>query len=87
MATIMPTLLPFGTIILISLPYFVAVIAVILYINNHLKKVSIIVEDKEDEKDKPQTTTSRLDSWVNPADKNKFPPQIPTQKASEFFLL
>jgi hypothetical protein len=51
MATIMPTLPPFGTIILISLPYFVAVIAAIIYTNKHIKKVGNIVEDKEDEDD------------------------------------
>jgi hypothetical protein len=69
MATIIPTLLPFVTIILISLPYFVAVIAAIIYTNKHLKKVGSIVEDEEDEEDRPQTTTSRLDNWVNPADR------------------
>jgi hypothetical protein len=69
MATIMPTLLPFGTIILISLPYFVAVIAVILYTNKHRSKVDSIVQDEEDQEEKPQTTTSRLDDWVNPADR------------------
>jgi hypothetical protein len=69
MATIMPTLLPFGTIVLISLPYFVAVIAIILYTNKHLKKVDSIVEDEEDEENKPQTATSRLDDWVNPVDR------------------
>ncbi|HEY7573159.1 MAG TPA: hypothetical protein VH796_17495 [Nitrososphaeraceae archaeon] len=67
MATITSTLLPFGTIILISLPYFVAVIAVILYTNKHLKKVDKIVEDEEDKEDNPDTTTSRPDDWVNPA--------------------
>jgi flagellar basal body-associated protein FliL len=69
MATIIPSLLPFGTIILISLPYFVAVIAVIVFSNMHFKKVGSIVEDEKDEKDKPQTTTSQLDNWVNPEDR------------------
>lgn len=45
----MPSLLPFGTIILISQSYFVAVIAVITYANKYIKKVGNIVEDKEDE--------------------------------------
>ncbi len=51
----MPSLLQFGTIILISLSYFVAVIAAIIYTNKHIKKVGNIVEDKEDEdeEDKP----------------------------------
>jgi hypothetical protein len=49
MTTIMPSLLPFGIIILISLPYFVAVIAVITNANKYVKKVGNIVEDKEDE--------------------------------------
>jgi len=46
-----------------------SVIAVILYTNKHLKKVDSIVEDEEDEEDKPQTTTIRLDNWVNPVDR------------------
>ncbi len=59
MATILqPPQLPFEILILIFLPYFVAVIAAIIYTNKHIKKVVNIVEDKEDEddseNDKPQ---------------------------------
>ena len=59
MATILqPPQLPFEILILIFLPYFVAVIAAIIYTNKHIKKVGNIVEDKEDEddseNDKPQ---------------------------------
>ncbi len=38
----------FETLILISLPYFVAVIAVVIYANKQIKKIGNIVEDKED---------------------------------------
>ena len=48
MATIMATLLPFGTIVLISVPYFVAVVAAAIYSNKHVKETGNIVEDKED---------------------------------------
>jgi hypothetical protein len=36
-------------LILISLPFFVAVTAVIVYANKHFKKFGNIVEDKKDE--------------------------------------
>ena len=49
MATILqPPQLPFEILILIFLPYFVAVIAAIIYTNKHIKKVGNIVEDKEE---------------------------------------
>jgi hypothetical protein len=54
----MPTLFPFGIIIQISVPYFVAVVAMIIYNNKYIKKVDNIVEDKEvedkNENDDPQ---------------------------------
>lgn len=50
MFTIIQTsdLVPFDILILISLPFFIAVILVIIAANKHIKKVGYIVEDKED---------------------------------------
>ena len=58
MATIMPPQLPIEIAILIFLPYFVAVIAAIIYTNKQIKKVGNNAEDKEDESEnnKPQLT-------------------------------
>jgi hypothetical protein len=41
--------LPFATLILIGLSYFVAVIAVIIYTKKHIKRFSNMIEDKMDE--------------------------------------
>jgi hypothetical protein len=59
MATrVQPGQVPFEAVILILLPYFVAVIAAIIYTNRQIKKIGNRVEkdseDKEDENDKPQ---------------------------------